>query len=207
MEIRQEMILRKLRAPNGRLEVLARNAAEDKIESKKEELVEILNSHPVSTELMGDGSEDGSSFLNGRSGNLRALIGFEDGTDPVSELQDLLTDNTALSNAPARRQQVGSTVTYHFTVNLPSLDFLYENTPYPDDHTSGSWLRGIEKGIPGLRYYLFSTNPKKLKSFKHSRSGFAIQARKVVRASPGRMTGVKYITAVFEKFKRTFAKQ
>jgi hypothetical protein len=200
--INRELILRKLSAPNKRVEILARNFVAEKLEIKKKELINNLKNNEISQELMGDGSEDTGS-LNGRSGNLRALIGFYPGDNPVNILEKALEKGIFLKrSSPSVRNNQGS-INYRFSVQVPSLESLYQATPYPDGHTSGSWLRGIEKGIPGLRYYLYSTDPKKVRSFHkaNSRSGYAIQAKSIVKSSPSKMTGVKYISQILENFK------
>ncbi len=202
--INKESIRRKLTTPSKKMDLKVQARVEKDIGTKTDKLIELLKEHEVSAELEGDGGADGSSFLDGRSGNLRALIGFYEEDDPVAQLEKLLREGTYLKRMPPMKTVRGFSINYRFSVQLPSMASLYEATPYPDDHTTGSWLRGIEKGIPGLRYYLFSTDAKKTSTFKNSRSGYAIQAKTIIRASPSKMSGVRYISEILEKFKRKF---
>lgn len=199
--INRQTILKKLTAPNKRLDTLTRNLAQTDVINEKENLINNFKNHEVSQELMGNGSEDGSAFLSGRSGNLRALIGFYPNDNPVGQLEKLLRNGIFLKNIPPQRSRSQSLITYRFSVRVPSLAELYEQTPYPDSHSSGSWLRGIEKGVPNLRYYLFST----IRNFKNSRSGPAIQSQKIVKNTPSKMTGIKYISELLENFKNSFS--
>lgn len=200
--INHAQIMRKITTPNKRVEALARFQVEQRFENEKTQLITDIENDPISQELNSSGGEDGSSFLGGRSGNLRAFIGFYDEDDPVGDLISLINAGTKMAPVPPRVLVHGSTILYRFRAQTPTLKELYEQTKYPDEWSGGSWLKGIENGVSGLRYYLFSTNPKILKSFKNSRSGYAIQSKQIVKSRPSSMNGQPYISKLLEDFRQ-----
>ncbi len=200
--INQTMILDKFTRRNKRMDFAAREAALVQLREKKQELLEELEANEISQELKADGQKDEnpSELLGGRSGNLRAFIGFNPNDDPVGELKSILEENVRMIPLP---QSVVSnkkdSLVYRFPVLYPSLKEIYNLTPSPS--VGSSWVQAIERGMSGLNYYLFST----IKNLsKWSRSGSAIQSKNIVKSAPSKMSGRKYISELLENFKKKF---
>lgn len=195
--LNKQQIEKKLNSRSKKLDKIALQEALVIFREKKDELIDNLNNHEISQELKGAASSDGSDFLEGRSGNLRAFIGFEPSDNPVEDLINILQSSIRLSyfpNAIEKRNEI----LYKFPLFLPTLNEIYEQTPYPDHHTGGSWVRGVHQGMSSLNYYLFSTS----KNFKgKSRSGSAIQSKYIVKESPSSTNGRKYIDELLRNFK------
>ena len=134
--------------------------------------------------------------MGGRSGNLRAFIGFDSSDDPAGDLKKFLFENIRMSffGSPTKKK---AGWLYKFEIFKPTLTEVYANFPYPEGYIGGSWVRGIEYGMSNLNYYLFTTK----KTFENSRSGNAIQSKNIVRSSPTRSSGVKYVSEILELFK------
>lgn len=209
MIINKRQILYKIVKPNKKMAREAKKEGYAEFSNKKREFKKEFYDHIVSRELLAGplSNSNPTGTLGGRSGNLWALIGFPAGSRPVDELWDILDENIRFASfADTKIEQRNDVVLYRFRIRPPPLEELYSQTPYPE-WGGGSWLRGIENGVPGLRYYLFSERVA-----QWSRSGMAIQAKNVVtgklqviREEPSRSSGIRYISELLENFKNKFA--
>ena len=180
-------------AENANIRKQARALAAQRVEEAKESMIEELNSHPITKEIeSGPDSENDSNTLDG-NGNLYSFIGFEAGSKPTEIIRDYLGKSTRLMTG-YKYEKNDSGGVYYFTVSVPSSPELEELTPSPWD--SKSWTRGIERGISGLGFYIYS----KIKALASSRSGTATQSGNKVRSLGYRP--VKYMSNIINNFKK-----
>lgn len=165
---------------------LAKGAATSKVNAAKIALIEDLEDHVVTQELKQGPFSDGKIL---EEGNLYAFIGFNNGTDPVEPLKELLVNTIAIknpsSNFPAARLQ------FDFPVVEPTAKQIATATPMPN-WASGSWVTRVERGVKGLESFLYGM-------FRTSRSGGGIQIKGKVRND--RFTGIPYLTPLLTKFR------
>jgi hypothetical protein len=147
-----------------------------------------FESHPVTRELRsGAGSSNPSNTLP--EGNLFGFIGFNSGTDPISDIEKMLR-RTDIIIKNRKMGQFGFIWTY--LVTSPSMQELYSVTPMPWAKGS-SWLRELEgRGIPNLGQYMY-------KQVSSSRSGAGVQND---RRSGGGRVRVPYIKQLLEQFEQ-----
>ena len=159
----------------------------------KERLISDFLNHPVTIELNNGpkGYTNPSNTLGNSYGNLYSFIGFEEGTDPIKPILDILL------LIDINMVQVGDNL-FIKTTGFPTPQKIWDATPMPWQE-GRSWAKGIEEGISGLNYYLFSNS----KSFPMSRSGTGVQLKKQIS------TGLKferktYISKLLNKYKSLF---
>lgn len=169
-----------------------RRQANERFEEAKASMLENFQNHPVTTEIeAGAGSENTSNTLGGY-GNLYSFIGFEAGLDPTLQVREYLEKSTKLNQRVSfEKKDLGGV--FHLQANIPSVEELESITPSPWD--TKSWIRGIERGISGLGYYLYS----KIRFFENSRSNTAIQSDYKLRNLGYKP--VKYMSNIIDKFK------
>ena len=156
-------------------------------ETKQRMIQEFLN-HPVTKEInAGPFAINMSQTLNIRDGNLFSFIGFDAGDSPIDPIINLL-NTVSMENKM-------DVIIYKF----PSIGDFWEVTPMPGQ-SGRSWAKGIESGISGLNYYLFSRN----RDFKNSRSGPAIQSNKLKTGA--RYTPTQYLSTFLKKYRTIFKK-
>jgi hypothetical protein len=170
----------------------ARKVAEEKFNQAKEEMLKEFNEHPVTRELeSGPDAEGNISRTLGGYGNLYSFIGFEEGQDPTGVVRKYIEENAKLKR---NVRYIKAQDEFEFKAQIPLTVELEALTPSPWD--GKSWVRGIERGISGLGYYIFS----KIREFKRSRSGTAIQADSKIRDLVYKP--VKYMSNIFNNFKK-----
>lgn len=154
---------------------------------KKEMLAEFL-AHPITVEIRGGpDAENSSGTLNGY-GNLFSFIGFDQGDNPIDEIEGILN----LSKIEyGRDTETGFTM----KIYLPSKQDIFGSTPMP--WAAGrSWAEGIERGIAGFGRYL------NIDTAVNSRSGAGIESESVIRK--GKYTPVPYISSLLNKYTKKF---
>jgi hypothetical protein len=162
--------------------------AKEILEENKNLYIKEIENHPVSQELNeGPDGENLSDTLAGKE-NLFAFIGFDSNRKPVKELTDFIKDNTSLDRKFTFDK---AKLELKFNVNTPSLDEIKSATPLPFEN-GNSWVKGIEDGISGFGYYIYST------FFNKSRSKRGLQSKNKVRSVAFR--SVKYMSDMYEKF-------
>ena len=172
---------------NPGLEKEARALAEQILEQNKQELIREFNEHPVTREIEAGPNSSNESGTLGNKGNLFSFIGFNEGSDPISPIRNLL-QKIELSSVKARRS--GSAL--QFKVNVPD-HTEFESVSKMPWESGRSWLYDIERAISGLGQYLFG-------QFKNSRSGTGMELEKNVTTNT--FMPVKYFGTMLEKFSR-----
>ena len=167
--------------------------AESVVKEAKGEMIQEFENHLVTQEIKaGSESENISSTLGGY-GNLYSFIGFEEGHDPTETVREYLEKSANLRrNSRFVRNQEGGA--YLYQVNPPSMAEAEAVAPSPWE--GKSWLRGVERGISGLGYYLYL----KFKDLENSRSGKGLQVIPKVRDLA--FKPVKYLSDIINNFNR-----
>lgn len=189
--------------------------AQKRIDSAKKELIETFLTHPVSEEIEeGASAENLSGTLDGK-GNLWGFIGFPDGSEPIKDVENILSNDIFIQkriqgrDTKGRFKDGGSKLLFDYRINVPSKDDFAEKTPLPWE-TTKSWLFGIERGISGFGAYIYW----KLQG----RSGAGIQAKTArdqsgkfqsgdsppMKLRSGSFHNVPYFSAMYKKFIDSF---
>jgi hypothetical protein len=153
----------------------------------KNEFIQEFMNHPITQEIQGGISATNSSgTLNGIT-NLYSFIGFDEGTDPIRPIEELLKKSNyrVLFN----NRSADATVIF----DIPTAAQIFEITPMPWA-IGRSWARGIETGISGLGYYLKKT--------KNSRSGLGVQSTSQQVRSGVMFKNSKYISDLINRFNK-----
>ena len=153
----------------------------------KNEFIDEFMNHPITQEIQGGISATNSSNTLGGITNLYSFIGFDEGTDPIRPIEELLKKSNyrILFN----NRSVEATVIF----DRPTAAQIFEITPMPWA-TGRSWARGIETGISGLGYYLKKT--------KNSRSGLGVQSTNQQVRSGVMFKNSKYISDLINRFNK-----
>ena len=153
----------------------------------KNEFIDEFMNHPITQEIQGGISATNSSNTLGGITNLYSFIGFDEGTDPIRPIEELLKKSNyrILFN----NRTVEATVIF----DIPTAAQIFEITPMPWA-TGRSWARGIETGISGLGYYLKKT--------KNSRSGLGVQSTNQQIRSGVMFKNSKYISDLINRFNK-----
>ena len=154
---------------------------------KNRMIAEFLN-HPVTRELkQGIDASNISGTLGGVT-NLFSFIGFNSGSDPTKDIENVL-QTARFESAKARLK------TIELSIYIPDPKDVFDATPMPWA-PGRSWAKGIESGISGLGYYLKVARD-------NSRSGLGIQSSKKVRGG-AKFKNTQYISALLKKYRKEF---
>lgn len=158
-------------------------------EALKAEMIDEFMNHEITKEIMnGPDAENTSKTLSGRKGNLFSFIGFDEGTDPISPIIDIL-DSTTMTFAMFSRKGA------RLTIKMPLAETVFQATPMPWA-TGRSWTKGIESGISGLGYFIQKDNK--------GRSSGGIQLDHQSGLG-GRFKNSTYISALINKYFKRFS--
>ena len=167
-----------------------RRIVEKEFSQLHKEFLATFDNHPVTLEIKGGPSASNiSRTLSGR-GNLFTYIGFNEGSDPIKPLRELL--QTYEIKYHPRRESL------RVNIDVPSKEKVFASTPLPWA-TGRSWARGIERGISGLGQYLV-----KSAKIRKSKSGHAIQVKGRVRA--GKFSNIQYMSALLNDYYKKIKK-
>tara|TARA_R110000765_G_scaffold48200_5_gene98789 strand:+ start:3554 stop:4180 length:627 start_codon:yes stop_codon:yes gene_type:complete len=188
----------KLRKPKPKSERIAREILVTKVTAAHEVLMEDFEAHEVTEEIKGGvGASNTSKTLSGY-GDLFSFIGFESGSDPIGKVRDYLLGSIRINKRAHAKTKNGG---YVFRARGPDMKELESMTPLPYD-PSRSWIRGIERGISGLGYYLQSARKK----LNNSRSGGGIQIKSGKLRSGG-FRPVSYMSGLINQFYTRISKK
>lgn len=152
----------------------------------KNEIIFDFDTHPITQEIeMGINAPNISNTLNGVT-NLYSFIGFDEGTDPISPIRNLLQKSSV------RIMDAGLDLNSVVIFDIPTAKNIFSITPMPWA-VGRSWAKGIETGISGLGYYL--------KIQRNSRSGLGIQSRNKIRTGAS-FKNTKYISNLINDFEK-----
>jgi hypothetical protein len=153
----------------------------------KDEFIDEFMNHPITQEIQGGISATNISGTLGGITNLYSFIGFDEGTDPIRPIEQLLKKSNY--RIIYNNKSVDATVIF----DIPTAAQIFEITPMPWA-VGRSWARGIETGISGLGYYLKKT--------KNSRSGLGVQSSTEQVRAGVMFKNSKYISDLISRFNK-----
>jgi hypothetical protein len=157
----------------------------------KNAMMQDFDKHPITAEIKaGNRAINFSNTLDGY-GNLFSFLGFEDGSNPVGPLRDLLELGTNFRYTGFRRQE------WRFKVQTPSKEAIETVTPM-EWEVGNSWATAVEEGVSNLSYYLY-------KKTSTSRSGTGLQAGWEINEDLV-FQKTKYLTEIFKNFRERINK-
>ena len=136
---------------------------------EKRRFISQFLSHEITTDILFGTNSAGT--LSKVNGSLFGFIGFDEGDDPIGELERVIRDSVGVNPASLRMVgEDGRSVFFEVKTVVPTESLLRQATPMP--WAGGkSWLFGIEReGISGLGRFIPDY------SGEGSRSGQGIQA-------------------------------
>ena len=160
---------------------------EDQFEKIKDKYIDEFLNHPVTQEIRGGISANNISGTLNNITNLYSFIGFDEGTDPIEPIEQLLEKSNYRIMYNSNSGE--STVIF----DIPTAAQIFAITPMPWA-VGRSWARGIETGISGLGYYL--------KKVKNSRSGLGIQSTIEQVRTGASFKNTKYISDLINRFSK-----
>jgi len=181
---------------NKDIQNLAYQRAFKEFERIKKQALREFNQHPVTKELEeGVGASNISKTLPGTKSdaNLFSFIGFAEGANPTQEVRQILEQEIDLNQKPTVIN-IETGIQFNFKVLAPTLKSIEAATPLPWEN-GRSWVKGIERGISGLGYYLSG----RFKSPEPSQSGGGIQSSYKVRK--GSFVTVDYLSEILRNLK------
>lgn len=170
----------------------AHKIMQKKMEKAKAEMMLAFEQHPVTLEVEGGPRANNESGTLGGYGNLFSYIGFHEGSDPVLPLRAFLERKPKVYKT-SRFVQGKNSASFTFRLEIPTFGQLEALSKSPWE--GRSWIKGVEKGISGLGYYLHSRG-----MLANSRSGFAIQTESRLRAMT--FKPVTYMTSILRRFRK-----
>lgn len=157
----------------------------ERFEKIKEDIIKEFDTHPVTLEIKGGINSENISGTLGGITNLYSFIGFDEGTDPIDPIRELLLSSKyrIINSVNGTSSQV--------MFEIPTAKEIFDVTPMPWA-TGRSWAKGIESGISGLGYYI--------KKVKNSRSGLGVQSSTHKLRSGATYKNTKYISDLIRRF-------
>ena len=149
-----------------------------------------FENHAVTQEINSGPSSKNLSGSLGGYGNLFSFIGFPQGSDPISEVRNLLNASIRVNAGKAQVSPKG--ISQRFSVRVPNVkDFsAVGKMPYEGGN---SWIEMIERGISNFSSYME-------KKSRASRSGSGIQIKGKIRMSSS--TPTPYMSELLSKFRK-----
>tara|TARA_R110000824_G_scaffold145388_2_gene313657 strand:+ start:803 stop:1450 length:648 start_codon:yes stop_codon:yes gene_type:complete len=157
----------------------AYDRAEEVAKDAKDELVKEFNSHVITKEIDAGASNTKNISRNllglpYGEGSLFGFIGFDNSSNPTSEVKSYLKSTGHVSKRTRLQRKGTRRGLYNFKVEVPNMNQIDSLTPMPWEG-GRSWVRAIERGISGLSYYL-------ARQLSQSRSGQGLQSRNTVNS-------------------------
>ena len=171
---------------------LIRSQIGPEIDKKQKELVLNFEKHPVTQEIKGGNDASPISGVTGGYGNLFSFIGFERGSNPTSNIKNVLNEKIIY-----KVKNLSPDGKFRVTMIIPSLEDVFSVTPIPWAE-GASWAEGIEKGISNIGSYVYSSS-----NFKGSRSGTGLQLSKGFGST---FNTTPYISKIISEFKKDLQK-
>lgn len=166
--------------------------AQNRAEEAHKRALEEFESHPVTKEIEGGPTASNTTGSLGGYGNLFSFIGFDDNSDPIAAIRNLLKMGIKLKKQPISTKVMGKKIVITYQVDYPTVSEFYLASPSP--WGGRSWVQGIEQGMSGFGQYMYYAN-----RFNRSRSSTGLQADKKLRS--GRFKPMEYVNKIIRDFK------
>jgi len=154
----------------------------------KDEYIENFLNHPVTKEIASGPDGVNSSNTLSSKGNLFSFIGFNNGSNPIGELESNIKGSFSLERQSIEINK--NKIKTRYKISYPSQIDLEKNTSMPWEG-GNSWVTAIERGISGFSNYMY-------KKFNSSRSGTGIQVKNKISSNSYKPT--KYFSEIIDKF-------
>jgi len=160
----------------------------------KAKIISEFNNHKVTQEIeMGPNANNISGTLGGY-GNLFSYIGFESSDKPTEPIRQAL-NSIAINSITFNKLGVAQTI-----ISYPKPVDIFGITPLPWAN-GRSWAEGIERGLPGLGYFLSKDDA--------GRSGGGLQVTSKVKSGvkfARKFQNTKYISSLIKDFEKDIYK-
>jgi|TARA_R110000744_G_scaffold372979_1_gene484918 hypothetical protein len=171
---------------------LAYGAAKKKAAGLRSTALKELNTHVVTQEIEKGPSSGGSRLLGGR-GNFFGFLGFNERDQPVTIIRETFQNSIKVRNKTGKLKKLSATsFSWDFIIDIPSSADIYKSTRILE-WTSGSWVRGVEKGITNASKTIFLNSDT-------SRSGVALQTTRDIGFI--KFSRTPYITEILNKLQK-----
>lgn len=174
---------------------------------RKQDLLDAFEDDQVTQEI--EAGPEAMSWLvkTEAGGNLFSLLGFEQGSQPIQNLREIL-ENISLGIQYTRKFNTPDGIGFETPVNCPSVSELNNRVASKDEleWSNKAWTALVEQGVPWFAYYLYDDEREDGFNGK-SRSGTAIQV-KTKKMSAGRassMPGIPYMSKLLKDFRDSFS--
>lgn len=182
--IRLKQIERKM-IGSAKFQSRADAVIDNNVERARKALLNDFDNHKVTQEInAGPDSQNITNTIKGSEGNLWGFIGFIN--NPIPSMREYLSSVVKYTKKEVRDKKIIYRVTVPTSVDLEA------EHPYPDNWNTGSWIRGIQRGISGFRFFLAEA--------RKGRSDGGIQVETDLRGG-GSFKTVRYIGEIIQKFK------
>jgi hypothetical protein len=163
----------------------------EQFEIEKRSLMEKFSSHPVTKEIENASQNPNTPNISntlGGYGNLFGFLGFHQGSDPITQVREVLDEKTKLQSIKIR----SSDEKIYITISVPEpSDF---DSAAALEWDTRNWVEGIEKGISGFQNFM---------AVQRGRSLQGIQIKGKVKpfvGGFGTFKSVKYMSALVKDF-------
>jgi len=192
-----QQILKEINSQAGR--ILVREATQkvrlEIFEPAVYQMQDDFANHPITKEIEdGPEAENISNTIigvRGENANLFSFIGFENGSDPIYPVYEILNEGNP--SGPKMKYIRGSqedNLVFDFVFTAPDKEAIFDATPMP--WAEGiSWADRIEKGIPGVKSFISKLGK--------GRSGGGIQSKNSLKNS-ATFRNTSYITEILKDF-------
>ena len=183
-----EVDVRRAISSNKQYQAELKKLIKEQFEERKNELINQFEQHPVTAEISNEESANISNTLGGY-GNLFGFLGFDQGSDPITPIKDVLKNTTKVTNISIK----SSTDNVLLRYSVPDLDDFDTAAKLRWDATN--WVKGIERGISGFQNFM-------AKSAGESGQGIQIKGKvKPFAGGANRFRNTKYMKSLINKFK------
>jgi len=166
------------------------------VDEAKDRLIDEVNSHAVTQELI-DGEKEGSSLVGG--GTLFSYVGFPEGSKPHEQIIPFLRQSIAIRRDEIRK--VPNKLEWSIPIQIPDLQDFDTAGVAEIPWMGRSFISQIEDGIPGMGHYLYFR--KRLNTEK-SISKHGLQSKYYVKEPIKSVESVKsrYMSDILDRFIR-----
>lgn len=168
-----------------------RKILKENFEEKKQIFLNNFDNHPITQEVENPESANISNTLGGY-GNLYGFLGFNEGSDPITPVRNLINKITKFRGVEFRGEDA----------------FLKYDVPELDDFDSvaklewdpKNWIKGIERGLSGFQNFMAKAA---------GRSGKGLQIKGKISPFTGgvnKFQNTKYMSSLINDFKASLKK-